>query len=107
MLASGSVAAYARLASKYSVTAIAVPTVRARGRLRPGLRTSPPVNVTLAHPVCANIGPTIARPSSNTSADPPTTSRSGLAFCGFHPLAVGDHHDHDSNAPSRFKPAVM
>ena len=44
------------------------------------------------HADCANNGPTIARPSSITSASAPVAPRPGCALCALHPFDHESHH---------------
>src|SRR5881628_1013562 len=93
-------------ANRYNVTTAKQPIRRARGRFLPGSRTSPPVNVTLFHALCAKSGPTIAHPRNIVSAETPATVRSGRTAFGSQPLAHGFHHEEVCAALSAFQPAV-
>src|SRR5262249_59256598 len=80
------------------------PASSARTRLREGLRTSLPTNVTLVQAVCAKIGPTIDLPNKTARATPPTRKRPGCAICGFQPFAHEFHQDAEHAALIRFQP---
>src|SRR6185312_6584102 len=76
------------------------------GSVRPGLRVSEPVNVTLFQADCENKGPIIASPSSMGSARAPSREKSGEAVLGSQPLAVASHHDEAQAAAFVFAPSV-
>src|SRR5215470_12767108 len=85
------------------------PNSNARGKFRPGSRTSPAVNVTLFHADCANNGPTIARPSIITSAKASSPcvvgSNQTCAAVGRQPFSHDAHHDDVYAALARFQPS--
>src|SRR3954470_6826083 len=80
------------------------PRIKARGRLRPGSRISPPVNVTLFQADCENKGPIIARPRSIASASPPVARKPGWTTAGSQPLAAGSHQDEVQAAAFGLRP---
>src|SRR5215471_2053319 len=80
------------------------PRFMAVGRVRPGLRVSDPVNVTLFQADWENSGPIIARPSSIGRANGPESAKSGEAVFGSQPLAVDSHHEEVQAAASLFAP---
>src|SRR5579885_1242224 len=71
---------------------VVVPRIMAVGKVRPGLRTSEPVKVTLFQADCEKSGPIIASPRSIGSASGPASESSGDAACGVQPLAAESHH---------------
>ena len=64
------------------------PMINARGRLRPGSSTSPPVNVTLSHADCEKSGPAIALPRTTANASTPNAAAAGCAVSSDQPFAA-------------------